>query len=485
MTTTRRAALAIAVSLLVALCALPQAAAATGATAQPELAPLSPAFVEALHDPMVTLGLGRMPSPVEVKVGAAAQTRAARMAIPTAYDLRILGRLTPIKDQMGYSTCWAFANIAAVESELLSATPAPAVTPDYSEDNLIARSGYFGSARARYNDGGYDFMAIAYFARWAGPLLESDDTYTDPRQPGHAAGPVQKHVQGVIMIPGRSGPLDNDLVKQLVMENGALSVGMYFEPDAYLASATPSYYDPNVEGENHGVDIVGWDDDYPATNFDADLHNEPAGNGAYLVRNSWGADWGGDGGYFWVSYYDRSFAMEQGLGGLGGMTSYNDIEDSTNYSHEYQYDKLGVTSNVGYGSSRVWGANRFVAAADQTISAASFYTLAAGTQYQVWAGRSLKSLKPRAKGTTDLPGYVTVPLTSTLAVYQGKPFVVAVKLTSPRESHPLAIEYPRAGWMAGATAQKGQSFISRNGTSWTDLTSLYRRGNVCLKAFAQ
>ena len=93
MTTTRRTVLVLAVTVLVSLCALPQAGAA-GATAQPELGPLSPAFVEALHDPMVTLGLGRVPSPVEVKIGAAAEARAARMALPTSYDLRTEGRLT-------------------------------------------------------------------------------------------------------------------------------------------------------------------------------------------------------------------------------------------------------------------------------------------------------------------------------------------------------------------------------------------------------
>ena len=35
-----------------------------------------------------------------------------------------------------------------------------------------------------------------------------------------------KHVQGAVMIPGRTTDDDNDLIKQLVMANGALSVGM-------------------------------------------------------------------------------------------------------------------------------------------------------------------------------------------------------------------------------------------------------------------
>ena len=481
MTTTRRTVLVLAVAALISLCALPHAAGAAGATAKPELGPLSPAFVEALHDPLVELGLGRVPSPVEVKIGATAETRAASPALPPSYDLRAQGRLTPIQDQGSWSSCWAFANIAAVESKVMSATPAPTPQPDYSEDNLVRRSGYFSSAAQRYDQGGYDFMAIAYFARWAGPVDEAADPYDG--DPG-ANGTV-KHVQDVVMIPGRATALDNDRVKQLVMDNGALSVGMWMAPNGrWFDMSTNAYYDPHVDGENHGVDVVGWDDDYPASDFAYSSSYQPAGDGAFLVRNSWGDSFG-DAGYFWVSYYDKSFAAEQGLGGNGGMSSYSDVEDTTNFSREYQYDKLGVTAHTGYGSTRVWGANRFTAAADQTISAASFYTLSAGTQYQVWAGRSLRSLQLRATGTEALPGYFTVPFTSTMPVHQGIPFVVAVRLVSPGERHPLAIEYPRAAWMSGATARKGQSFVSPDGKTWTDTTSVYRRSNVCLKAFAQ
>jgi len=109
----------------------PPAAGATGATVQPQPGPLNPAFVEALHDPLVTLRLGRMPSPVEVHVGAAAQARAESTAEPSSYDLRAEGRLTPVEDQKYWNTCWAFANISALESKLSSRTrrPKPSSSP--------------------------------------------------------------------------------------------------------------------------------------------------------------------------------------------------------------------------------------------------------------------------------------------------------------------------------------------------------------------
>lgn len=450
----------------------------------PQEAPLSPAFVAALHDPLVAIGLGRMPSPIEVHVTAAQQAQAARLAAPSFYSLIDEGRLTAVKDQLTYSTCWAFANMAALESKLMPTDP----EPDFSEDNLIGRSGYGSTRSWRYYHGGFDFMAVAYFARWAGPVLESDDPYDTWSLPRGAA--VQAHVQNVAMIPGRSGATDNALIKRLVMENGALSVGMCWMPEAYSESGSApeavraTYYFPRARAENHGVDIVGWDDSYPASAFDG-LFGSPRANGAFLVRNSWGSAWG-DSGYFWVSYYDRSFARAQNLDGYGGgVTSYAGVESVDNYRRSYQYDKLGVTDHWGFGTIRAWGANRFTAAATQTIAAAGFYALSSPTRYEIWAGRSLRSLRLRSSGTVRLPGYVTVPLVKGLRVTKGKRFVVAIKLASPGETYPLAIERPARAWMSGASARRGQSFVSRNGSRWIDATTVKPGSNVCLKVFAQ
>jgi C1A family cysteine protease len=478
MTAVRRTILVLVISIATVLCVLPGAAAAAG-TARPQPGPLSPAFVEALHDPMVALGLGHVPSPVEVHVDAATEASVARSALPGAYDLRAQGRLTPVKDQGNWSTCWAFGNVAALESKLMPASPAP----DLSEDNLISRSGYFSSIDDRYNEGGYDFMAVAYFARWDGPVAETDDPY-DPSgvpSPAPTANTPVLHVQDVTMLPGRATWSDNALIKRLVVQNGALSVGMWWETAAYRPS-TASFYLSRARGENHGVDIVGWNDSYSRRSFGG-AYGRPPGNGAFLVRNSWNASFGDD-GYFWVSYYDRSFAREQGLGGLGGMTSYTNVEPTTNYSAEYQHDTLGVTDHWGYNAPRVWGASKFAAAADQSISAAAFYTLSSSTRYQVWAGPTLKKMTLRASGTRKLPGYATVDFSTPLAVTTGQKFVVAVKLYSPNEAYPLAIERPGRDWPA-AVAAAGESFISRDGSRWTDVTRVRSNSSVCLKAFAQ
>ncbi len=488
MTTAHRSAFVIATIVLLAVTALPAAAGAATADPQLELGLPSPAFVEALHDPVVTLGLGRLPSPVEVSVGAGMKARAARADYPSAYSLVDLGQVTaPVKDQLSYGTCWAFANIAALESKILISQGQHL---DLSEDNLIGRSGFWSTMAWRYGKagtqgGGYDFMAAAYFARWAGPDTEANDPYPSIRPP--AVKHVVKHVQGVVMIPGRSADLDNDLIKHLVMANGALSVGMWWDWDAY-DEATSSYFLATQEKwENHGVCIVGWDDTYAAANFGAGPE-APAGDGAFLARNSWGAGFGED-GYFWVSYYDQSFARDKDLGTYGGGASYSDVADVGNYSRNYGYDRLGVTDRLGYtDGSPIWAANRFTAASYREIAAVGFYTLSSGTPYEVWAGRTFKTLTRRASGTASLPGYATVKLDTPLPVVKGDTFVVAIKLVSPDGSLPLAVER-RAdttyGFESAATARSGQSFVGPLRWRMSDLTLRYPRANVCLKAFAR
>ncbi|MDR3190777.1 MAG: hypothetical protein LBT80_06155 [Lactobacillaceae bacterium] len=80
------------------------------------------------------------------------------------------------------------------------------------------------------------------------------------------------------------------------IENAALNI------DSDLLSS--ELYDKFISrdvGINHATLIVGYDDNYAKTKFNPT--HQPRHNGAFLVRNSWGADFG-DGGYFWVSYED-------------------------------------------------------------------------------------------------------------------------------------------------------------------------------------
>lgn len=62
-------------------------------------------------------------------------------------------------------------------------------------------------------------------------------------------------------------------------------------------------YTDERRSPNHAVTIVGWDDGFAAENWPEG--RRPPGDGAWIIKNSWGTGWGND-GYFLLSYYDKN-----------------------------------------------------------------------------------------------------------------------------------------------------------------------------------
>ncbi|WP_230741477.1 lectin like domain-containing protein [Methanooceanicella nereidis] len=425
---------------------------------------------------------------------------------PSYFDLRDLGRVTSVGDQKTAGSCWAYASLASLESTLL-----PEENWNFSENNvknLLSRNYTWGFDRDA-NRGGTHFLSTAYLARWTGPVKEVEDPYDPNGWLSPQDIPESKHVQDVLFIPDMADALDLDNIKWAVYNYGGIYTTMYIDVNLllpyYNISAHSYYYDgrENRNYGNHAVIIVGWDDSYSKNNF----RIIPPGDGAFIVKNSFGAGWG-EGGFVYISYYDTYIGTENALF-LG--------EPADNYDNIYQYDPLGWTCPVGYevsgggmgySSDTAWFANVFTADPNpplrEQIAAVSFYTPQVNSEYEIYVFRGpeleasngipeVTGHSAEKSGTITAPGYHTIKLDSPIPLASGEEFSIVVKLWTPDYYYPIAVERRITtaeipdGYSSKATADPGQSYISPDGSDWTDLTdhSGYEEANVCLKAFTE
>lgn len=157
------------------------------------------------------------------------------------------------------------------------------------------------------------------------------------------------HVQNIDQIymwnPYTNSPNLNE-VKQAIVDNGAVATS-YCEAEKYYDNTHNSYYDPDNEGSNHAICLVGWDDNFPKSNFPGDT--KPNNDGAWLIRNSWGDNGESHGGYFWISYENKCFSN------IYSLAYAFDAQKNDNYDNCYQYDGAA-------------GANAFVLEIDNCIA---------------------------------------------------------------------------------------------------------------------
>jgi C1A family cysteine protease len=475
-------------------------------------APIGSAYVQYKQDEAAgkvvthTVGgypLGYEPPPLELSQPVpttSLQAVVPAQTYPTRYDLRTLGKVSAVEDQYPCGTCWTFGAFGSLESYLL-----PTSTTQFSENHLRNYHDFTVKDCCK-NDGGSFLKAGAYLARWgttemdangkliqAGPVERVCDPYLTPPYasiPCTSATtcPIVEHVQNVYTLPLKQSPTDNNVIKSALMTYGGIATSMYIDehtafsaskPSPYWNNDTSAYYWNGRLTSNHGVMIVGWDDNYPATNF----ATTPPGNGAYIVKNSWGMSFG-QSGYFYVSYYDTAM----GHVSLAVFTA----EPTTNYNTNYQYDPFGVVTRYGYGTNVAYGANVFNATSDGTLKAISFWAPDFGTSYTASIYTNPTANNPASgtlastiSGAVGYAGYYTEPLNTTVPLTRGETFSVVIKFTTPGDPMPVTVQIKKAGYDdAAPPTPTGVSFVSRDGTTWTDLTTIDPSSACNIHAFA-
>ncbi|MDD8027774.1 MAG: lectin like domain-containing protein [Acidobacteriota bacterium] len=394
---------------------------------------------------------------------AAAATPFKAAGLPASYDLRDQDKMTAVRNEGSLGGSHAFAALASLESCLL-----PDETWNFSEKHLL-------SALAGLNESS---DVVGALARWADPIREADDPWPESAKDD----PAVKHVQDVIYILPRTSSLDNDRIKQAIMDYGAIWSFLYYTPDLFNAVQS-TYYSPQAaRSTNRSVAIAGWDDAFDKTRFSP----QPPGNGAFLCKNSLGSDWG-SGGYFYVSYYDADLARD--------FSAAVTAEPSSGYTVQYAYDPNGCTGYMGYDTDTAWFAALYTSTSTDPLAAVGFYASSEAGTFDISIYLDASPNEPQSgtlalqqAGSFSRAGFMTIPLTASIPLLLNQRFSVVVKLQTDNVITPIPVEGPRGG-AAGFTANPGECFVRRNGEErWDDVTKfsspLMAQTSVCLKAYA-
>ena len=439
---------------------------------------------------------GFRPPPFRAKItkaesakGSAKQLRST--PLPSSWDSRNHGWVTPVKDQNPLSTCWTFAANAVIETQLLRTGRG---TWDLSEKNMALLSGFEGD----WNLGGNNDMAAAHLLRWSGAVLETNDVYFTNNnssydenrarnewenvRPSHPLDPAL-HIQNVVWVPALDGTeATRNALKSAIMKYGAVSTCIYaYSVTPYMNGS--AYYCNLNKGCDHAVTVVGWDDNYSTNNFKST--RRPPSDGAWLIKNSWGTS-SGDDGYWHVSYDDKNFGMYDGA-------VYLPATSDENYTAVYGYDRLGPIFDFGdaFGSYNLQAAV-FTSAWTEELAAVGVWSSIDENPYRItiYTNVTRNAESPiengivacTQTGTLSHAGFSTIPLSTAVPLKDRTHFTVVYEQTGSSFSHCADCYYAS---YAEADHPTGCTYLGRvedGETLWYDLTELdlaYYSENEC------
>jgi cathepsin L len=257
--------------------------------------------------------LGGRPTPEEIRLKYANGEVEAlpREELPASWDWRALGGMTGVRQQGGCGSCWAFGGTGAFES----------IIKIYKGEshNLSEQQILLCNEMGAGCDGGY--AEAAYWVQMTmGQVAEADMPYTGTDTGActdHMYDSVERH-QGYSIVAYQEAALKTAIMTAPISANLHAPNSLF-----YYNGGCFSYDDYGAI--NHCVVMCGWDD------------NACSGQGAWLIKNSWGAGWG-EGGYGWIRYGDCMLGQGANL-----------IDYTPSYDVLLGYDAVEVLGGNGNG----------------------------------------------------------------------------------------------------------------------------------------
>lgn len=417
----------------------------------------------------------------------------------TKYDPRsTIG--TSVQNQSTLGVCWAFSSIAALETYYNKINPDGHKTgntlldlayENFSEQHLryaassAGGNPYGWTAEAHANGGGQITWGMAYFTRGktSGPVLESNDVYNTSTASRDVSITNSKPRKGIVTeairipdlqsgtTPGSDATTRNQ-IKQLVNDYGAVAISYYSEDgnSSYYGKNKMYYYNKNET--NHGVTIVGWDDNYSRDNV-YNTNDKPAGDGAWLIKNSWGSSWNGD-GYFWMSYY-------QPIRQAWAVTGYDALFNGAVYDYSpFGYESFLVINQ----STPAYMAQLFDVTETTSLDKVQILSNYDNSSYEIYTAKitngsksDIALINAALNGTPKSVtfsgrGYHTIDVAN-LNLSTGETFVIVVKDLCQTAKY-IPIERSSA-------ESAGQSYLSSNGSIWTDESNTSNACNFSIK----
>ena len=418
--------------------------------------------------------------------------------IPSYYSTKDLYELSQVKDQNPYGTCWAFATVAAAETNLIVKGLVDSDV-DLSElhlakymynDSVVDPLGNFTGDKVQlpadtdktYLDfgGATSFIGHLLF-RWTGLADEETMMYEDARYSlereypdEYGNGSDAYRIKNIYSI---SNTTENESkIKSMIMEHGHAYVSVSTDTKGFSKHPYKAYYQNKTEYTDHAVVFVGWDDNYSKENFTGSY--KPENDGAWLVRNSWGSNIH-DKGYYWVSYEELSIQ--------DSLFYFYEFDTADLYDYNYQYDGGVASATISF-DSPVYFANVFEAKHNEYLKAVAIENssyIDFSESYEIDVYRNLPDPNDPTSGERvesaytifecEDRGFYTVDLKNSVRLSDGELFSIVVK------SNKISYD-SRFSDISQPSVSEGQSFY-KVGDTWNDVAVARKYGNFRIKAF--